>query len=137
MKRHYFYPALLVSLTFILFGCGLGDATEKAEKQAAKFHKFMKAKNENAMLDMMHEDAMAQDGDNIRKFIHQLATESNISKVEKSSGFNTSIENGVTTVRLNYVLHDKSSGKITEELTLRDSKDGVLKILAMSFKKRG
>lgn len=133
MKRFYSLSLLIVSFAFLISSCGLGDAAEKAEKQADKFHTFLKAGNENAMLDMVHEDGMRDDGPAFKELIHQLATETNITKIEKSMGFNTSISNGVATVRLNYVLHDKEQGKVTEEIVLRDSKDGVMKIVSLNY----
>lgn len=134
MKGYYLYPILLISLTFVLFGCGSGDDTEKAEKQAEKYHTFLRAGNENAMLDMIHEDGMAKDGKNFRDLIHMIAAEAKVTKVTKSPGFNTKIQNGVTRVRLNYVLHDQNKGKITEEIVLQDSKDGVMKIISLYYK---
>jgi len=133
MKRYSIYSALLISLTFVLFGCGFGDAAKKAEKQAAKYHKFLMAGNANAMLDMIHEDGMAQDGENFIKLIRMIADDSEVTKVTKSPGFNTQINNGVTTVRLNYVLHDKNQGEITEEIVLQDSKDGAMKIISLHY----
>ncbi|MCR9171444.1 MAG: hypothetical protein NXI10_03060 [bacterium] len=134
MKRFYSLSILLISITFLLASCGLGDAKEKAEKQAAKYHKFLKAGNENAMLDMVHEDGMKNAEEDFRFLMHKMATETTISKIEKSSQFNTSIENGVATVRLNYRLYDKIHGRITEEIVFQDSKDGVMKIVALNYK---
>lgn len=134
MKRLYSFSILFVSIAFLLSSCGFGDAAEKAEKQADKYHKFMKAGNENAMLNMIHEDGMKDDGDRFRELMHTMATETTITKIEKTIGFNTSINNGVTTVRLNYTLHDKNHGTIIEEIVLQDSKDGVMKIIALNYK---
>jgi len=134
MKRFYSFSILLVSISFLLSSCGLGDAAEKAEKQANKYHKFLKAGNETAMLNMVHEDGMKQDEEGFRALIKKMATETNITKVEKNIGFNTSISNGVATVRLDYTLHDKDHGEITEEIVLRDSKDGVMKIISLNYK---
>ena len=92
------------------------------------------AGNESAMLDMIHEDGMKAAGPAFKDLIHQLATETQITKVEKSMGFNTSITNGVATVRLNYIIHDKEEGKVTEEIVLKDSKDGGMKIVALNYK---
>ncbi len=134
MKTIHSFSILLISLTFLFSSCGLGDASAKAEKQADKYHKFLRAGNENAMLDMVHEEGMKQDEEGFRNIMHKMATETTITKIEKTTGFNTSIRNGVATVRLNYTLHDKNHGTITEEIVLQDSKDGVMKIVALNYK---
>ncbi|XOV66453.1 MAG: hypothetical protein ACFHU9_12575 [Fluviicola sp.] len=134
MKPNLIFPALFISLSFLLAGCGFGDAADVAAKQADKYHKFLQAGNENAMLNMVHEDGIAHDEEGFRGLMHKMATETNITKVEKQMGFNTSINNGITTVRLNYTLHDKNHGKITEEIVLQDSKEGVMKIIALNYK---
>ncbi len=134
MNRLYSFSILLVAVTFLLSSCGFGDAAEKAEKQADKFHKFLKAGNETAMLNMVHEDGMSSDPEAFKALMHKMATETTITKVEKTVGFNSSINNGVATVRLNYTLHDKNHGEITEEIVLQDSEDGVMKIIALNYK---
>lgn len=134
MKQLFSFSILLVALPLLLSSCGLGDASAKAEKQADKFHNFLKAGNETAMLNMIHEDGMKNDGDRFREIIHKLATETAITEVQKSMGFNTSISNGVATVRLNYTLTDKTAGKVTEEIVLQDSKVGVMKIISLYYR---
>lgn len=134
MKRFYPYSLLLISITFLLASCGFGDAAEKAEKQVDKYHNFLKAGNETAMLNMIHEDGMKEDPEGFKALIHKMATETKITKIEKTVGFNTSINNGVATVRLNYTLYDENHGTITEEIVMQDSKDGVMKIIALNYK---
>lgn len=134
MKRFYTFSLLLISTVFILSSCGLGDTAEKAETFADKYHNFLKAGNETAMLDMIHEEGMASDSASFVALIHKMATETTITKVEKKMGFNTSIKNGVATVRLDYILYDKEHGKIKEEIVLKDAEDGVMKIVALNYK---
>lgn len=133
MKRFYTPAFAMLLLTFLLSACNFGEAAEEAMTYADKFHEHMKNGNEQGMIDMIHEDALAADGENFKAFIYSLKQLGKVKKVKKEMGFNTQISNGVTTVTLNYTVEfEKQTMK--EEIVLRDSDDGTMKIVRLHMR---
>lgn len=85
------------------------------------------------MMRLMHEDALFVQKNDIMELFQRLTEDFDIDKVEQSMGYNTSINNGIATVTLNYTLFDKNRGEISEQIVLRDSKSGGMKIVSLQY----
>lgn len=132
--KHQIYAILFLSALILSFsGCGLSDAAKKGEKAAGLFHKHMKMGNENAMLDLIHEDLMEAEGPKVKKLIHSIANELKVKEVKKETGFNTNINNGVATVSLTYSVVLENGDVLSERMVLKDSKDGTMKVSGLNY----
>ena len=90
----------LLTLSLIMFSCGIGNA----EKVAEQYHNNMKNKNFQAIID----GQLSMDATEISPkeqwldLFNQVMSMGKLKKIEKISGFNSNINNGVTTVVLRY-----------------------------------
>ncbi|GAB5416925.1 MAG: hypothetical protein Crog4KO_17920 [Crocinitomicaceae bacterium] len=133
MKRFFILSILFVAVAFTQTSCGLGDAADKAEKNADKFHTYLKNKDTDGMMSMVHPEALANEEEAWLELMEKMSNELNVKKIEKSMGFNSSIQNGTATVTLNYVIHDENHGEVTEKIVLQDSDDGEMKIMGLHY----
>jgi len=90
---------LLVS-SFLLFSCGVGDA----EKTADQYHKNMQeGKFQTIVENQLSMDAKAiTPVEQWLDLFNQVSSFGELKKIEKLSGFNSNMDNGVTTVVLRY-----------------------------------
>ncbi len=90
----------LVTLSLVMLSCGVGDA----EKVADQYHNNMKNKNFQAIADhQLSMDAKAiTPVEQWMDLFNQVTTMGQLKKIEKLSGFNSNMDNGVTTVVLRY-----------------------------------
>ncbi len=91
---------VLVSLSLLMLSCGVGDA----EKVADQYHNNMKSKNFQSIVDnQLSMDAIAiTPVEQWLDLFNQVVSMGELKKIEKLSGFNSSINDGVTTVVLRY-----------------------------------
>lgn len=103
MKKVIFSFILLLGFGFNMTQCGLGVVTEEAEKYADEFYNHMRNADYDGIIEMLDDEALAispkedwiaiiQQKDQYGKFEH----------LSKDMNFNTSINNGVTTVSFHY-----------------------------------
>lgn len=133
MKPLLFTFTFILSCITILGSCGLGDAAEESEKYANMFHTHLKNQDAQGMMEMIHEDALATNKEDFELLIQTLANNTPVKTIKKDIGFNTKVNNGITTVTLNYTLTLEDGGEVTEEMVLRDSIDGGMKIMGLKY----
>lgn len=103
--KNYFFPILfLLGLTLCLTGCG---KTGTAQKSSDKFFKLIIGKNYNAALKMIEGQSEKVEIMEALKSIGDDAKNGKLLSFEKTFGFNTSMSNGITTVKLPYTLKYK------------------------------
>ncbi len=85
------------------------------------------------MMSMVHPEALANEEEAWRELMEQMSNELTVKKIEKSMGFNSSINNGTATVTLNYVIHDENHGEVSETIVLQDTEDGGMKIMGLHY----
>lgn len=125
---------LFISLLFVFSSCGLGDSKKEAEKLSDKFHKELEAENSKAIIGMLHEEALAADPEaRWIQLFEDIYAGGELKKVEQDLGFNSSVNNGIHTITLNYIL-EFDQGKLREQIVWRTDKDGNLKILSLDYK---
>jgi hypothetical protein len=104
MKPLVYTFTFILSCVTLLGSCGLGDAAEESEKYANLFHSHLKNQDEQGMMEMIHEDALATNKEDFEQLIKTLSNNTRVKTVKKDIGFNTNVNNGITTVTLNYTL---------------------------------
>ncbi|MGV6861695.1 MAG: hypothetical protein ACWA41_07970 [Putridiphycobacter sp.] len=114
-----------------LISCGVGDA----EKVADQYHDLMKSESyETIVNDYISEDGLEitpkREWLNIFKAIKSYGK---IVSIEKISGFNTHMNNGITTVTLRYEYQFKSSKILYERLILTRSSGDNFMIAGIGF----
>lgn len=128
----------LISLGFIfialftLNSCGLGEAKEKAVKEADIFHGHMKKHQHAAMVKMIGDEGLKatpkEEWTQIFEWIDELG---DIKKITKDMSFNSRINNGVTTVDLSYSIEFEER-TLQEKITFQNDGD-KFKIIGYSI----
>jgi hypothetical protein len=90
----------LVAVSFVMFSCGIGDA----EKIADQYHNNIKEGNFQNIVDhQLSMDAIAiTPKEEWLNLFNQVSNLGELKKIEKVSGFDSNMKNGVTTVVLRY-----------------------------------
>jgi hypothetical protein len=133
MKPLVYTFTFILSCVTLLGSCGLGDAAEESEKYANLFHSHLKNQDEQGMMEMIHEDALATNKEDFEQLIKTLSNNTRVKTVKKDIGFNTNVNNGITTVTLNYTLTLEDGAEVAEEMILRDSQKGGMKIMGLQY----
>lgn len=93
----------------------------------------MKKQNTAGMLSYVHEKAFSSDPKSAwHELFERVHALGKIKSIEKSSGFNSKVENGVHTVTLNYVITTETA-RLSEKIIWQSSKSGKLKIIGIDF----
>lgn len=122
---------LVALVSILILSCGsVGDAS----KQAEQFHELFKQKNFDQITQMISEEGLeatpAEDWKNLFKTVIEKKGDL---KSYKKTGFHTQMNNGVTTVELNYTLNFADE-TLYEKLTFIKKGDDY-KILGWKFNK--
>ena len=105
MKSALISFGIIFVLLLTMNSCGLGQAKEDAEKTIDVFHQHMKVHNHEAMLKMIDKKALkVTSKEEWLEIFEAMDRLGKIKKITQDSGFNTSINNGVTTVELSYTI---------------------------------
>lgn len=134
MKTALLSLAFIVASLFILNSCGIGDATKEAEKTAKTFHQHIMKQDYASMVNMIHSEGLAMTPkEDWLELFKSLESLGEIKSIKQNMSFNTSINNGITTVELSYTIKytDKT---MTERLILRKDSD-TFKLMGYSIKK--
>lgn len=98
-------PLLLISILFVLAGCGLKQSTNEATSVANKFNKHLKEHQFDELFKMLDNSIMEKHSEEeITAAFELVHSFGKIKSIKKGIGFNTNINNNVTTVELNYTI---------------------------------
>jgi len=123
MKSAIFSIGLIFVALITLSGCGLREANDEAAKEISKFHKHMKNGNHSAMVNMFDDEALrATPRREILTLFERIEQFGKVKNVTQNMGFNSSINNGVTTVELSYTIEFEDR-TMQEEFTMRKTGD--------------
>ena len=114
MKRPVLFLSFIAAFLFVLGSCGFGKIADSAKPAAEKFYEHMKAHEYEAMEKMLYSGADVEEWMNV---IRQKEVLGEMTSFKKNIGFSSSINNGVTTVELNYTCK-YDEGTTAEKITL-------------------
>ena len=120
----------ILALGILLIGIGSCADTKKAEKFADNFFKLLKAKNYSTAANMISRDVLDSTDYNekLKKYCNDPVLGKFVS-AKKNMGFNTKINNGITTVELPYEVTFENEVR-NSTVTLIDKGDGF-KVLSI------
>ena len=122
-----------VSIALIMNGCGFGVKAKTAEPIATKFYEILQSKEYNKLEAIMDESAGSKD-EWMAVIDLQNEVLGDLKSFDKKLGFNTSINNGITSVELNYECQYENA--VTDEtLYLKQGKKGF-KVTGYEYKAR-
>ena len=114
-------------------GCGFGVKAKTAEPIATKFYEILQSKEYNKLEAIMDESAGSKD-EWMAVIDLQNEVLGDLKSFDKKLGFNTSINNGITSVELNYECQYENA--VTDEtLYLKQGKKGF-KVTGYEYKAR-
>lgn len=127
MKRYFL---LLLPAILILGSC----STAEAEKVADEFHaKFDNNEIDYIVDNMIDSHATDEELEGFRNFLNGVRSNGKPSNREKATGFSKKMNNGLTTVKLNYTF-DLEGEEVHEGLVLIDRGEGAgYKIMIISM----
>ena len=123
----------IATLLFTLSNCGFGVTAKSAEPTANKFYELIKNEELHKMEALLDESAGSKD-EWMSVLEAQKSALGKLLKYDKKVGFHTSINNGVTSVELNYEC-EYENGITDETLWLKQVKKGF-KITGYEYKAR-
>lgn len=127
------FPLAILAVLFVtLYSCGIGVTAKSAEPTANKFYELLKERNYDK-IELIIDDAAGPKEDWI-KVLQDQEVLGNLKSFKKKTGFHTSINNGVTTVELNYVC-EYDNGTTDEKLMLKKVDKGF-KLAGYEYKAR-
>ena len=119
MKTNLLFFGFVVISLFALNSCGLGEAKTEAQAAAKIFHKHMRNRDHESMVNMIHSEGLTlTPKEEWLKLFKGLDVLGKIKNIKQDMSFHTSIENGVTTVELNYTI-DYIKRTMNEQLILK------------------
>lgn len=123
MKNYRSIPILILSLIFIISGCGLSSDNKAAEKTAVEFYTALKSGDAAKAASLCGTDEVMTTKAWQDLFAQNLNSLGKVVAFDKGSGFNVSIENGASTVLLNYnVTYEYAKSK--DSLSIIETGDG-------------
>ena len=130
MKSNLTLLGFILTSFLTLYSCGLGQATEDAEKTAQVFHHHMREHHHTAILKMIDEEALQLTSKEEWMLLFSTIDQDfgQMKKVSQYLSFNTSINNDVTIVDLNYTIEFEER-TVSEKITLRKQGNQEFKIL--------
>lgn len=94
---------IILSISVVFCSCGFGKAAKNAEPVADKFYAMQKTDNYNQLEAILDEGALAANTIEEWKSVIQRKKDcGSFVEAKKKMGFHTAINNGLTTVTLNY-----------------------------------
>ena len=127
MKKYFF---LFIGLSLFLTSCDTGAA----EKVADDFHQHFDKGDISYICDnLLDTKTTAEEKEGFRSFLQGVYNMGAITNRDKSLGFNEKINNGITTVKLNYTF-EMNDETVYETLVFVDRGEGDgLKLLVVSM----
>jgi hypothetical protein len=133
MRSKILFLGLLFVVVGLVSSCGLADEGASAEVEAAVFHNHMKKNNHDAMVKMLSDEALLiTPEEEWRSIFQRVEATGKIKSIEKKTGFNTKINNGVSTVELNYTITFENS-TVNEQLILTRKGEEKFKVAGIQF----
>ena len=124
--------ALMATLFIGSYGCGFGVTAKSAEPTANKFYELLKDRDYDK-IELIIDDAAGPKEDWI-KVLKEQEVLGNLKSYKKKMGFHTSINNGVTTVELDYECeYDNAT---TDEKLMLKKVDKGFKLAGYEYKAR-
>jgi len=121
MKKFVFPILTIAFLCLALGSCG---ATEAAEKTVDTFYEILKSKNYDNIEALIDQEALTIDPiETWQQILVNKESMGDLESYSKDTGFNTSINNGITTVKIDYTC-EYTNGPIYEKFTLVDRGEG-------------
>ena len=123
-----FIPLLFISISFLMSGCGSGEANKVVDE----FHQKIEAKEYAYICDnLLSEEAIeATSKEDWMAMFTTIDSWGELKKRKKASGFSSKINNGITTVKLKYTFKIDTTLFYERVVTIDDGSGP--KILAFS-----
>jgi len=123
-------PMLFIATTFS--SCGIGEDSAEAQTFVEEFYGYLSEKDYDKAMSMVDEDSKKiTPQDEWLKILTQKESLGKFNGYEKSMGFNTHYNNGVTTVELNYTCNYEKM-EVYEKFTMVKRGD-VYKIMSYEY----
>ena len=123
---------LIISTVVLLSACGFGKAAKSAEPVAEKFYEMQASDNLSQLESILDEGALAANSiEEWKSVIQQKKDCGAFVSSEKKMGFHTSIDNGITSVTLNYKTSYESC--VYHEKIVLVERNGTYKVYSYEY----